>query len=236
LGYLVKAILGVGLFVGGVILFNVKLLALLETGTCASGNTPYQIAKPCPSGTGTDIMLLMASLLGAGVGALLFANRGTSPRAGSRPLDLQGDFTYGPVAWGLFFTSTGATSLVASLTDEAIKNSSGAQLGGIIVGATFLVMGLPALVLSVKWLAGTLHGRDRRSAPTISPPPASIGGAWTRLGATPRMSSGVRWTSSGAAGAGDQINRLERLQRLRESGALTDSEFEREKARILSEG
>ncbi|HEY6637466.1 MAG TPA: SHOCT domain-containing protein [Solirubrobacterales bacterium] len=29
---------------------------------------------------------------------------------------------------------------------------------------------------------------------------------------------------------------LERLQKLRESGALTDAEFEREKAKVLSEG
>ena len=29
---------------------------------------------------------------------------------------------------------------------------------------------------------------------------------------------------------------LERLQKLRESGALTDSEFEREKAKVLAEG
>ncbi len=32
-----------------------------------------------------------------------------------------------------------------------------------------------------------------------------------------------------------QIAQLERLQRLRESGALTDSEFEREKAKVLAE-
>ena len=31
------------------------------------------------------------------------------------------------------------------------------------------------------------------------------------------------------------VDKLERLQKLRESGALTDSEFEREKVRILSE-
>jgi hypothetical protein len=36
--------------------------------------------------------------------------------------------------------------------------------------------------------------------------------------------------------AGTQIGKIERLQKLRESGALTDGEFEREKAKILSEG
>jgi hypothetical protein len=38
------------MFVGGIVLFNVKLVSLLETGTCASGNTPYQISQPCPAG------------------------------------------------------------------------------------------------------------------------------------------------------------------------------------------
>ena len=34
---------------------------------------------------------------------------------------------------------------------------------------------------------------------------------------------------------GGQIAKLERLQKLRESGALTDPEFQREKTKILSE-
>ena len=42
--------------------------------------------------------------------------------------------------------------------------------------------------------------------------------------------------SSAAGGTSGQIAKLERLQKLRESGALTDVEFEREKAKVLSEG
>ncbi|MGH2960954.1 MAG: SHOCT domain-containing protein [Solirubrobacterales bacterium] len=34
---------------------------------------------------------------------------------------------------------------------------------------------------------------------------------------------------------GDSVGRLERLQSLREKGALTEQEFEREKAKILAE-
>ncbi len=40
-------------------------------------------------------------------------------------------------------------------------------------------------------------------------------------------------TSSSGAGAGDSVEALERLAKLRESGALTDAEFEQQKARIL---
>ncbi|MBA3300842.1 MAG: SHOCT domain-containing protein [Thermoleophilaceae bacterium] len=37
----------------------------------------------------------------------------------------------------------------------------------------------------------------------------------------------------GAAGGGDSIAALERLAKLRDSGALTDAEFQQQKARIL---
>lgn len=42
-------------------------------------------------------------------------------------------------------------------------------------------------------------------------------------------------TAQPAGGEADQVSQLERLGRLREKGALTDAEFEREKARILSQ-
>src|SRR4051812_2859135 len=166
MGYLIKAPLGLAMFVGGIVLFNVKLVALLQTGTCASGNTAYQISQPCPSGTGTDILLLMASLLGAGVGALLFTNRGNPP-GGRQQLDMRGDFTFGFLAWGLFFTITGAASLYASLTNDAIKASSGGQLGGLIVGGVFLVLGLPVLLLSIRWLIRALRRRGEAAPATI---------------------------------------------------------------------
>jgi Short C-terminal domain len=45
----------------------------------------------------------------------------------------------------------------------------------------------------------------------------------------------VSGPSAGTAGD-DRIEELERLAKLKESGALTEEEFEREKARILGEG
>jgi hypothetical protein len=249
MGYLIKAPLGLAMFVGGIVLFNVKLVSLLETGTCASGNTPYQIAQPCPAGTGTDILLLMAGIFGGLIGAGIFAFRGDPPWDRDRPLNMASDFSFGLFAWGLFFTATGATSLIVSLTDEAVKGSSGGQLGGLIVGGTFLVMGLPVLLLSLWRLVSGLGKRDER--PATATAPAGMGGLGG--GMMSRMSAGLnqaraaqqlgnrlRWGSTGSgasAGGGTdgQIAKLERLQKLRESGALTDSEFDREKAKILSE-
>ena len=83
MGYLIKTILGAALFLGGVALFNVKLVELLETGTCASGNVPYEIAPgyQCPDDTGTDILLMVAGIFGGLIGAGitgLFASPGVS--------------------------------------------------------------------------------------------------------------------------------------------------------------
>jgi hypothetical protein len=223
MGYLIKAPLGLAMFIGGLVLGNVKLVSLLETGTCASGNTPYQIANPCPSGTGADILLLMASIFGALIGVGLFSARGSPPWDPDRRPDLASDFTFPAFAWGLAFTGTGATALIVSLTDEAVKASNGAQLGGLIVGGTFVVMGLPILILSLKYVAQDLLRRDERPASAVTPPaPARVGG-----GRTFNFSTG--------SSTGGQIAKLERLQRLRESGALTDAEFEREKAKVLAE-
>jgi hypothetical protein len=244
MGYLVKAPLGLAMFIGGIVLFNVKLVSLLETGTCASGNTPYQIAQPCPSGTGTDILLLMASIFGGLIGILLFVTRGNPPWDKDRPINLKSDFTFPTFAWGVGFTATGATALISALTNEAVKQASGAKLGGLIVGGTFLLMGLPVLVMSIRWAIRDFMSRDQRrmAASAAVSRPASDGAAsrmtagFNPAGAMQQWAGRMPWgTTSSGGGTGGQIAKLERLQRLRESGALTDLEFEREKAKILSE-
>ncbi len=250
MGYLIKAPLGLAMFFGGIVLFNVKLVSLLETGTCASQtNNPNLVIHQCPAGTGTDILLLMAGIFGGLIGAGIFAFRGDPPWDKDRPLNSASDFSFGLFAWGFFFAATGATSLIASLTNQQIQDSSGGQLGGLIVGGTFLLMGVPALLLSLWRLVSGLGKRDER--PVTANATAGLGG--TGGGMMSRMSAGLNqaraaqqlgnrlpWGSGGAAasagsGTGAQIAKLERLQKLKESGALTDSEFEREKAKILSE-
>jgi Short C-terminal domain len=248
MGYLIKAPLGLGLFFGGIVLFNVKLVSLLETGTCASGNTPYQISQPCPAGTGTDILLLVASIFAGLIGAAIFAFRGDPPWNRDGRGGRFGGFSFGVFAWGAFFTATGATSLIASLTNQAIQDSSGGKLGGIIVGGTFLAMGIPALLIALGGLLRGLRGRDERPPAMTSTAGGMGGGMISRMSAgldqaraAQQLSSRLPWGSTGpgsggGGGTSGQIAKLERLQKLRESGALTDAEFEREKAKVLAEG
>jgi hypothetical protein len=246
LGYLIKVILGLGLFIGGVALFNVKLVELLETGTCASGNTPYEIARPCPEGTGTDIMLLTGSIFIGLIGCGIFAFRGEPPWGGGRRRSA-GLFGLGTLAWGLFFAVTGAVALYTSLTNDTIGEDG--ELGALIVGITFLIMGLPALLLALWSLAkGLGRGRDERP-PSVTDTMAPAGGVLGRFRAGLDQAQGAQalgsrlpWGSGGGGGVaaatgrgGDTIGRLERLQKLRESGAINDQEFAREKAKILAE-
>jgi hypothetical protein len=243
-GYLFKATIGAALFIGGIVLFNVKLLQLLDIGTCASGNVPYEIAPgyECPEGTGTDILLLFVSIIGGLIGAAIFAFRGQPPW-GSGRRRMVGMFGLGTFAWGLFFTATGATMLIAALTDDSLGADS--DLGGKIVGITFLVMGLPALLIALWSLVKSFGRRDER------PTPATAGGGSVAAGGIMgRMRAGLdqaqaaqgigarmQWGSAGGGrkSLGDAIGKIERLQKLKESGAINDSEFQREKAKILAE-
>ena len=171
MGYLFKTIVGAALFLGGIVLFNYELVKLVESvpeGSCASGNTPYAINNPCPEGTGTHILLMMGGIFGGLIGAGLFAFRGASPWGSGRSR-MGGMFGWGSFAWGLFFAGTGAVSLIASFSNETIKDSPGGHLGLLIVGITFLVMGLPALVVSVWGLLKSLFRGDRDEHSPLAP-------------------------------------------------------------------
>lgn len=247
MGYLIKAGVGLALFFGGVVLFNTQLQELLDIGTCASGNTPYVIAQPCPEGTGTSILLLFASVIGGLIGAAIFAFRGDPPWGKQRSFGL---FGFGTLAWGIFFAGTALALLLGGPYGEATDPATGdvvgrpdSQLGATITAITFLVMGAPALLIGLWGLTKSFGGRDERP----SAAPASAGAAGGVMG---RMRAGLEQTHAaqgigarmrwGSAGGGrkssaDAIGKLERLQKLKESGAINDSEFEREKAKIFAE-
>jgi hypothetical protein len=248
MGYLIKAGVGLALLFGSIVLFNVKLQELLDTGTCASGNTPYVIAQPCPEGTGTDILLLSASVIAGVIGAAIFAFRGDPPW-GRRRRSV-GMFGLGTLAWGIFFAGTGAALILGQPYGESVNEAGevvgrpDSQLGSTITGITFLVMGLPALLLGIWSGVKGLGRRDERPSAAVAS--AGAGGTGGVLG---RMRTGLeqaqaaqgigarmQWGSPGGGRSpGDAIGKIERLQKLKESGAINDGEFQREKAKILAE-
>lgn len=223
MGYYLKTFVGAVLFLAALVAFNYALLNLLKTGTCASGNTPYAITKPCPAGTGGYVGILVGSIFGGLLGAGIFAFRGDPPGR-SRPLN--GGISWGLVAWGLFFGATGIAALVGSFTGDPPPDG---KLGGIIVGITFALMGVPVLLFGVWGAVKEMFGRggERPAASAMRAATApSSSGAWRT----------IKSASGGGRGGGDAIDRIGRLDELRRSGALTQAEFDMEKAKILAEG
>jgi hypothetical protein len=253
MGYFVKAGLGLAMFFGGLVLFNVTLQEVLDIGTCASGNVPYEIRPEyqCPEGTGTKVMLLFVSIIGGLIGCAIFAFRGDPPW-GERRRSI-GMFGWGTLAWGLFFAGTGLALMLGGPYGEITDPNTGevvgqpdSELGANITGITFLVMGVPALLIGLWSLfKGITNRGDERSTSA-----GGIGGMTS--GVLGRMRAGMdqaeaaqgvgskmKWGSAGgtakAKSGGDAIGKIERLQKLRESGAITKAEFDKEKAKILAE-
>ncbi|MGD0272426.1 MAG: hypothetical protein ABSB96_01625 [Gaiellaceae bacterium] len=136
-----RVLIGLAMLAGGVGGFGYALVRLIHTGTCASGNTPYVIARQCPSGTGALIGLLIGALFVALIGVAV-AGVG---------LALPG---------GLGFTAIGAAMLYGGAT----SGNAGGAVAGYTVGATFIAMGLLYLALAI-WFR---RGSSDDSAPRVS--------------------------------------------------------------------
>jgi hypothetical protein len=252
-GYLVKAVLGLALFFGGLVLFNVQLQELLDIGTCTSGNVPFEIRQgyECPEGTGTSVLLLFVSIIGGLIGCAIFAFRGDPPW-GERRRSV-GMFGWGTLAWGIFFAGTGAALMLGGPYGEITDPETGevvgrpdSELGATITGITFLVMGVPALLIGL-WSAfrGLMNRGEERSTSAGGTGGMTAGvmgrmrAGMDQAQAAQNIGSKMKWGSAGGgtsrSSGGDTIAKIERLQKLREEGALTKAEFDREKAKILAE-
>jgi hypothetical protein len=251
LAYLIKAGLGLAMFFGGIVLFNVTLQELLDIGTCASGNVQFEIREgyECPEGTSTKALLLFVSIIGGLIGCAIFAFRGDPPW-GERRRSI-GMFGWGTLAWGLFFAGTGLALMLGGPYGE-ITNDAGevvsrpdSELGANITGITFLVMGVPALLIGLWSLFKGLTNRGEERSTSSGGVGGMTSGVLGRMRAGMDSAEGaqgigskMKWGSAGGSkpsSGGDAIGKIERLQKLRESGAITKAEFDKEKAKILAE-
>jgi hypothetical protein len=126
----------------GVVAQCIGLPDLLKTGTCASGNTPYVIANPCPSGTGGYI-----ALFGGGMTIAILAMVAAS---------LTGDGLFGGAAlvlWGAQFAGVGGAVLVWALTHG--NGPAGSKLASYIIAIIFIPMGAIPLLFGLRgWISG----------------------------------------------------------------------------------
>jgi hypothetical protein len=208
-------------------------------GSCASGG-PYQIATPCPEGV--DVLLTLGIPLGI-VSAGLMVWKGS--RIGVMYAGLVA------LAWPVLFLSLGWNFL-----EYGVRNpfGEGVELGWLIPGIIFVIMGGVPLL---GWLAARGHGPvvpGVRSTTTpielnelasamrqVSIRASRNASSTTTVADAMATSRGSTAGGAGAGGAGadtaaetsGMVDQLERLARLRESGTLTDQQYDDAKVAVI---
>jgi len=211
--------------------------------------------------SGGVLMLLGVALVGYGAHYLIrngscsstgYTEYGPVPKCGgAEALYITSVFFLGPalaiVGWLMSRTSGWlwplvCVSLAGGLGTIKIDTAatSGAKTLGLFLGACFFALA----VLSVAITVGK-RARPQPSAALPSPGSAIVGSALLDAvsGSSSDTSTGVAsyqpFVPDAARPVGppgeDPLDRIAKLAQLRESGALTDAEFEREKAKLLSQ-
>ncbi len=203
-------------------------------GSCASGNTPYQIARPCPAG----VPGLLTGGIFAGLFFLALFSACVGPRG--RPVAV--------LAWPALFLTLGWNFL-----DYGIHAPGGGLSPGALVCAViFIIMGAVPLVWLVPTLFNALTGHDGGDDTARSPfalPPALATNVrlnpttptWPAAG-TASTSATSTWPTSAPLSSSttstpdrgtDVATALDRLASLHAKGDLTDTEYEEAKRKTL---
>ena len=231
MGYWVKAVLGLSLFLAGLAAFEYSLHELMQVGTCASGG-PYVSARPCPEGTAEKALLIPAGLIVGMVGLIVFALRGRRPGAESDSRRVSAAL----LGWSSLFIVTGVVAALTSYGPGSDPDQD-ARWVGIFLFALFVPMGLAGLLVARAgrrtriWASQQIDMSGLQQFATTpgragAPPPASP--ATAARPSPPAPSAPVPTT-------GDPVDRLRRLGELRDKGVLSPAEFDAAKARILAE-
>ncbi len=227
-----RTVIGVAMLLFGAVVLGVGMHHLVKTGTCSStgysshyGPVPY-----CPKGTGWWILFVIGGIFLAVIGGLV---SGTASALLIVPA---------------VFAGIGVGALTVAFDSSA---SSSTKTFGAIFGGAFAFFGLVPLLL---WAVSALRRSAARtpvstfsptalkqdpimgaytSAPTASP----VASAPSGLGSfgTPTSVSAPVAPSAAPARSNDALDKIEKLAKLREQGALTEDEFNREKAKLLAE-
>ena len=209
--------------------------------------------------SGGALMLLGVALIGYGAHYVIrngncsgtgYTSYGPVPRcSGAEGLYITSVFFLGPAlavvgwlmsrTWGWLWPLV-CLSLAAGLGSIKIDSAaaSGAKSLGLVLGVCFLALAVLAVTLRVR-------KRLRPDPPTL-PGPGQVGVGPALLdagtGTLPEAPAGFATYQpvadtppTTAPPSQDPLDRIAKLAQLRDSGALTEAEFEREKAKILSQ-
>ena len=220
--YFLRTVFGLGLMLLGATLIAYALYQLLQIGTCASGG-PYVSARECPTGTERLAIVFFPAIIGLMAGAVIYGGRGTPPGSEGGGLRVNAWI----LLWVLIFLPLSFAAFWGVWGPDANPGPGGKE-GGLIVAFLFAVMGLGALPF--------LFPRVTTPAEKQAAMERILGRVTPARWTGPLSASAPSSPAKPARGGGDVVTKLERANRLRAEGALTEAEFERLKAEILGGG
>jgi putative oligomerization/nucleic acid binding protein len=197
-------------------LMFIEMRAVLDVGgSCADGG-PYVSSQACPQGTW---LMFLAIFGGFGWGALAFwAGQSIGGRYSVVPF----------LAWPALFCTLGFNFLQYGV---APPGGGGIELGFLIPGILFELMGGIPLALGLKWGSSGDTGRDRLRAAQLAAGLRVTGNARPSFG---DVLADAPDSSTVADSEPDLAGEFERLADLHARGDLTDAEFAAAKAALLA--
>lgn len=231
---LARTIGGVALMVIGVALMAWGAHHLTENGNCSS--TGYVSYGPVPTCKGSEFLYITSAFfLGpavAGVGWLMAGISG--------------------LMWPL--TCVGYAVGFITIRNDATA-AAGAKAFGLLSGVFFIALAALSVVITLRKRhrkktapTGVLNvgippsggpGLGVGSAEPAPAGPAPAGPAPAGPAVAPMTSAPPSWgahvTQAAAVSGSDPFDKIAKLAQLHQTGAITDAEFEREKARLLGE-
>jgi hypothetical protein len=226
--YFLCTVLGAALLAGGCVATAYAVYQLLQVGTCASGG-PYAIARECPGGTERLGLAIPVAIIGMLIGLGLLAMRGRAPGSDRDPRPGVGIV----LLWSGLFLGIAFACFWGVWGPDA-NPGPGGKLGGLIVGFLFVPMGIGGALMF--WTLGPSTSGGMKSVGM------GVGDLWklTRAGSAGDVNevlkaAGATSTARPASGGGggDAVSEIERADRLRREGAISDAEFERIKKNAL---
>jgi hypothetical protein len=225
--YFLCTLIGLALIVAACVAMAYSVYQLLQIGTCASGG-PYAVARECPDGTERFGLAIPVALVAMFAGLGIYSFRGRAPGSGRDPRPGVGLV----LVWCGIFLGIALAAFWGVWGPDA-NPGPGGKLGGLIVGFLFVPLGIGGALMF--WFMGPATAGGMRSVGM------GMGDLWkmTRAatsGEVSRMTDATVGTAAPTrrtAGGGDAVSEIERADRLRREGAITDAEFERLKKQAL---
>ena len=180
-------------------------------GSCASGNSPYEISRPCPDGVPG---LMIGSIFLGIVFLVVYAVNAVGPNLAW-------------LAWPALFISLGWNFLEYGIDPPGPQG--GIVWGWLLCAVLFIVMGAGPLWIGISAM---------RSGKEVTTP---FSGADMRARVGARAAKRTQRTPKPRPEQRDEqpesvVGELERLADLRRAGDLTDAQYEDAKERLLREG